>query len=95
MWEALLARARRRRKRWRWFIVGGATSPTRWLFAVEQRLRRLPSVRRWARVNGWPQVGTRGRVPLAAVLAYRRRFLVLTPIFIGRRPVWRRARRGA
>jgi Lsr2 len=32
----------------------------------------LPAIRAWARVNGWPDIAARGRVPAAAVAAYDR-----------------------
>ena len=62
-----------------WGLSGHTPTFRSWLFAWEQKLRRLPSLRDWSRANGFPEVGRRGRVPLAAIQAYRRRFRVLTP----------------
>ena len=67
-----------------WGLAGRPHTLHGFLFAWEQRLRRLPSVRDWARTNGWPGVGRRGKVPVAALRAYRRHHRVLTPYWRAR-----------
>lgn len=53
---------------------GVKTSPGRKAAAarIEDTTAGRAKIREWARKNGWPELGDRGRVPAEATTAYRR-----------------------